>query len=206
MKLFRFSAVALVLVFAAAACSGEKVKPEGEEAKSALTPEELEARKAAEYQKKQSAFTDSVLKNASSAAEIAKKNGADVTVGSLPMRDSLVKYVAASPQCVAAGREIDPYLAGTVSFYVHMSVVGSDVVRVQSSEWTSPAGNVVDKCFTEAATKWKFPMGMAKQGKYILQVQFKPQDKAAQATIDVSKAKADSAAAKATKGAAAKKP
>ncbi|MFA6168800.1 MAG: hypothetical protein WC700_19405, partial [Gemmatimonadaceae bacterium] len=69
--------------------------------------------------------------------------------------------------------EVDPYLAGTVTFYIHMSVVGSDVVRVQKSEWTSQAGNMADKCLTEAATKWKFPMGMAKQGQYLLQVQFK---------------------------------
>ena len=70
---------------------------------------------------------------------------------------------------------MDPYLAGTVTFYVHMSVVGSDVVRVQKSEWTSQAGTITDKCFNDAAVKWKFPMGMAKQGKYLLQVQFKPQ-------------------------------
>ncbi len=173
MKLIRLTTLSLLAALSLAACGGDKVQPEGEGADSALTPEQREAKSVAEYQKRQASFADSVLGNAKSATEVAKGYGKEVQVGSIQMRDSLMKYVEASPQCFKNARDVDPYLAGTVTFYIHMSVVGSDVVRVQTSEWTSQAGTMADKCLTEAATKWKFPMGMAKQGQYVLQVQFK---------------------------------
>ncbi len=194
MKLTRLTLLSLLAIAAVSACSGEKVKPEGAEADSSLTPEQRDAKHAAEYAKKQQAFTDSVLSSATSAAEIAKKNGPGVEVGSVQLRDSLVKAVAAAPQCIAHGRDADPYLAGTVTFYIHMAVTGSDVVRVQESQWTSQAGAIADKCFNEAATKWKFPMGTSKPGKYLLQVQFKPEAKKADATIDTKALKPDSTA------------
>ena len=173
MKLIRLTTLSLLAVLSLAACGGDKVQPDGEGADASLTPEQREAKSVAEYQKRQASFADSVLGNAKSATEVAKDYGKEVQVGSVQMRDSLMKYVESVPQCFKNAREVDPYLAGTVTFYIHMSVVGSDVVRVQKSEWTSQAGNMADKCLTEAATKWKFPMGMAKQGQYLLQVQFK---------------------------------
>lgn len=173
MKLFRLTTLSLLATFALAACRGDKVQPDGEGADASLTPEQREAKSVAEYQKRQASFADSVLGNARSVTDVAKSYGKGVEVGNVQMRDSLMKFVEATPQCFKNARDVDPYLAGTVTFYIHMSVVGSDVVRVQTSEWTSQAGNMADKCLTEAATKWKFPMGMAKQGQYVLQVQFK---------------------------------
>ena len=175
MKLTRLITLSIVTALALVACGREKVQPDGGTADSTLTPEQQEAKKALDYQKRQAAFADSVLGSAKGVQELAKTFGKDVQVGSVAMRDSLMKYVDAAPQCFQNGRDIDPYLAGTVTFYIHMSVVGSDVIRVQKSEWTSQAGVVTDKCFNDLAVKWKFPMGMAKQGYYLLQVQFKPQ-------------------------------
>ena len=173
MRIHRLTTLSLIAVLAAAACGGEKVKPEGENADATLTPAQKEAKNAAAYRDRQAAFADSVLGHSKSVADVAKTYGKDVQVGSVQMRDSLLKYVEASPQCFKNGREVDPYLAGTATFYIHMSPAGSDVVRVQTSEWTSQAGTIVDKCFNELSPKWKFPMGMAKQGQYLLQVQFK---------------------------------
>ena len=173
MKLIRLTTLSLLAALSLAACGGDKVQPDGEGADSALTAEQREAKSAEEYKKRQATFADSVLGNARSATEVAKGYGKGVEVGNVQMRDSLLKFVEAAPQCFKNARDVDPYLAGTVTFYIHMSVVGSDVVRVQTSQWTSQAGNMADKCLTEAATKWKFPMGMARQGQYVLQVQFK---------------------------------
>lgn len=173
MTLIRLSTLSLLATLTLAACGGDKVQPDGEGANSTLTDEQREAKSAEDYKKRQASFADSVLGNARSVTDVAKGYGKEIQVGSVQMRDSLMKYVEASPQCFKNARDVDPYLAGTVTFYIHMSVVGSDVVRVQTSEWTSQAGNMADKCLTEAATKWKFPMGMAKQGQYVLQVQFK---------------------------------
>ncbi len=174
MRLNRLLTLSLLTTFTLAACGREKVQPEGASADAGLSPEQAELKKAEDYRKRQAAFADSVLGSAKGVAEVAKTFGKEVTVGNVAMRDTLYKYVEATPECLRNGRDADPYLAGTVNFYIHMSVVGSDVVRVQKSEWTSPAGVITDKCLNEAATKWKFPMGMAKQGHYMLQVQFKP--------------------------------
>lgn len=174
MKLTRVAGPFFLAALALGACSRDKVQPdEKAAADSALSPEEIQAKATAQYKAKQSAFADSVLKNSSSVAKIAEKLGKGYDVGTVQLRDSLVKYVAATPKCYKDGKEIDPYLAGTVTFRIHMSVVGSDNVRVLESQWTSPAGNVTDKCFNEAAVKWKFPMGTAKAGYHLLQIQFK---------------------------------
>jgi hypothetical protein len=163
----------LALVALLAACGGEKVQPDAESSAATLSPEARQAKEVEDYQKRQAAFADSVLGNAKSASDVAKSYGGSVQVGSVMMRDSVAKFVQGVPECFKGARDVDPYVAGTVTFYVHMSVVGSDVIRVQKSEWTSPAGNVAEKCLNEKATKWKLPMGMAKQGQYLVQIQFK---------------------------------
>ncbi|MDP1859143.1 MAG: hypothetical protein Q8K82_10750 [Gemmatimonadaceae bacterium] len=173
MKLIRLTTLSLLATLALAACGGDKVQPDGEGADSAMTDEQRVAKNAEEYKKRQAVFADSVLGNARSVTDVAKSYGKGVEVGSVQLRDSLMKYVETVPQCFKNARDMDPYLAGTVTFYIHMSVVGSDVVRVQTSEWTSQAGNMAEKCLNDAATKWKFPMGVAKEGQYVLQVQFK---------------------------------
>lgn len=171
MKLTR---TALMAVLALAACSGDKVQPaDSSAADAALTPDQQEAKSIELYKKRQAAFADSVLQTVTPTTKIAERLGKGYAVGSVKMRDALLGHIAKTPQCFQDGKGVDPYLAGIVTFYIHMSVVGSDVVRVQESQWTSQAGNITDKCFNEAAREWKFAMGMAKAGGYILQVQFK---------------------------------
>ena len=171
MKLTRTIAIAAL---ALAACSGEKVQPaDSNAAEAALTPAEKEARTVAEYKKRQAAFADSVLNTVTPTTKVVEKLGKGYAVGTLAMRDSLVAFVGRTPQCYRDGKGVDPYLAGTVTFAIHLSVIGSDIIRVQESQWTSQAGNISDKCFNDAARQWKLPMGMAKQGWYVLQVQFK---------------------------------
>lgn len=172
MKSFRF-AFAIAVLTIAAACAKEKVQPDESGADSALTPEQKEAKAAEDYKKKQAAFADSVLGNSANVKAIAEKLGKGYNVGTVAMRDTLLKHVGTVPQCYADGKNLDPYLAGTVTFFIHMNPAGSDVVRVQEGQWTSQAGAVTEKCFNDAARTWKFPMGMAAQGAYLLQVQFK---------------------------------
>lgn len=127
-----------------------------------------------EYRAAQKRYADSVLNAASTAQDYVKKAGGDYAVGSVRMRDSLA-VLSSKSGCYLKGRESDPYLAGTVSFYVFMSVVGSNVVRVQedATTWTSAAGNIVNACLNLAAKDWKFDPTFGKQGSYITQVQFK---------------------------------
>jgi hypothetical protein len=174
MKLNRLTTLSLLAMLAAAACSREKVQPADSDAADALlTPAQRELKKADDLKKRQQAFADSVLKTASSTRQIADKLGKNYQVGSVQLQDSLVKWVQRTPQCFKDGKAIDPYLAGTVTFRIHMSVIGSDNVTVQQGDWTSKAGTITEKCLTEQAMKWTFPMGLAKQGMYLLQVQFR---------------------------------
>ncbi|MBM3908846.1 MAG: hypothetical protein FJ363_12335 [Gemmatimonadetes bacterium] len=172
MQTSRITTLALVVLLAAA-CGGEKVQPESENTAAMLSPEARQAKEVEEYQKRQAAFADSVLGNAATAADVAKSYKGNVQVGSVAMRDSIAKFVGGVPECFKGARDTDPYVAGTATFYVHMSVVGSDVIRVQNGEWTSQAGQIAEKCLNEKATTWKLPMGLAKPGQYLVQVQFK---------------------------------
>lgn len=125
------------------------------------------------YRKAQQAFADSVLNASRTAVQVVTKLGKDYEVGSVRLRDSL-GVLAAKSECLLTGRKSDPYLAGTVSVFVFMSAIGSNVVRVQESQWTSEAGTkIVDPCLNEAAKKWKFDNTFGKPAAYISQVQFK---------------------------------
>lgn len=182
MNLLRSSA--LLAVFALASCNGDKdPKPADTAGGSPPVP----SADADAYRKAQQAYADSILNQVSSAKQLVEKLGPkDYEVGSIRLRDSLA-LLASKTDCHARGRDTDPYLAGTVSFYVFMSVVGSNVVRVQESQWTSGAGKIVDECLNKAGTQWKFDTSFGPPKQLIAQVQFKP---AAAGT------KADSAAAK----------
>ena len=100
--------------------------------------------------------------------------GKEFEVGSVQLRDSL-GVLAGKTGCYLKGRESDPYLAGTVSFYVFMSVVGTNIIRVQedATTWTSAAGNLVNSCINVAAREWSFEVSFGKPAQYITQVQFK---------------------------------
>lgn len=158
-------------LLALAACSGDKTKDDANDdtAKAALNPNVS----VADYQKRQAAFADSVLNSAAPAKDVAIKLGKGYDVGSLHLRDSVAFLAGQKSKCFQLGRDTDPYLAGTISMFVHMSVIGSDVVRVQESKWTSAAGNLVDACLNKEAQKWKFDATFGKPAAYIVQVQFK---------------------------------
>ena len=160
----------LLLTFAAltatvAACSGDSKAEDGSDRAAPVVS-------AAAYKKMQQAFADSVLNASSSSTDIAKKLGEDFDVGSVRLRDSL-DLLASKTDCFAKGRQGDPYLAGTASFFVFMSAAGSNIVRVQESTWTSEAGNIVNSCLNLAAKDWKFNTTFGKPASYIAQVQFR---------------------------------
>ncbi len=162
--------VITLLVIATAACGGDEKAPppatSGEATVAGVSPDE--------YRKAQQAYADSVLNASHSSKDVVAKLGSEYAVGSVRLRDSLA-LLAGKTDCFLKGRESDPYLAGTVSFFVFMSPVGSNVVRVQDdgTTWTSAAGNIVNSCLNIAAQKWKFSESFGKQGGYITQVQFK---------------------------------
>ncbi|MCX5766092.1 MAG: hypothetical protein NTZ43_02555 [Gemmatimonadetes bacterium] len=126
------------------------------------------------YKRKQAAFADSVLQSVPNAKKVAEKLGQKYEVGSVTLRDT-VALLARDPKhgCFERGKKFDPYLAGTVSFWINMSVVGSDVIRVEESTWTSRAGGLVDECLLEASKSWKFSAAFGAPNAYIVQVQFR---------------------------------
>lgn len=135
-------------------------------AATAISPED--------YRKKQQAFADSVLNGTGSTKSLVEKLGKGYSVGSTRLRDTVAMLAGDKKEdCFGVGRKVDPYLAGTVSFWVNIGVIGSDVVRVQESKWTSAAGNQVDACLNQAAKAWKFDPTFGKPAAYIVQVQFK---------------------------------
>ena len=161
----------LVSLIAAAACAGDKPKAE-EEASSAKNP--TTALSPDEYRKRQQAYADSVLNTTASATTVVDKLGKGYAIGPTRLRDTVAMLAAdRKSDCFGVGRKSDPYLAGTVSVFVNISVVGSDVVRVQESKWTSAAGNLVDACLNQQAKTWKFDATFGKPAAYIVQVQFK---------------------------------
>ena len=164
--------VTLLALLTAAACGGDKSKDDSNQPSAkgadaqALSPDD--------YRKRQAAYADSVLNQSAPAKAVVEKLGKGYAVGDTRLRDTVATLAAdKKADCFAVGRKTDPYLAGTVSFFVNMSVVGSDVVRVQQSDWTSAAGNIVDACLNEAAKAWKFDATFGKPAAYIIQVQFK---------------------------------
>lgn len=161
---FRLFAIATLLT---AACGGDSKEAAPPAAKA---PDDAVSADA--YRKAQQAYADSVLNATGSAADVAKKMGTGYAVGSVRLRDSL-SVLSARTECFLKGRASDPYLAGTVSFFVFMSVIGSNAVQVQESQWTSQAGNIVDSCLNLAAKDWKFDSSFGKPASYISQVQFK---------------------------------
>jgi hypothetical protein len=153
------------------ACTGDKSETPKAAADASAN---ASAQSADDYRKAQQRFADSVLNQSQGAAQIVARLGGNYKVGSVRLRDSLA-VLSEKSGCFLDGRKSDPYLAGTVSFYVFMSVVGSNVVRVDepTTVWTSPAGNIVTSCLNLAAKNWKFDTSFGNAAEYITQVQFK---------------------------------
>ncbi len=152
-----------------AACSGDKKKKDDEDPPKTVVSANLSPE---EYRKRQNQIADSMLNATSSAKQLVDKLGKGYAVGSTRLRDT-VAMLASKTDCFQIGRKTDPYLAGTVSVWVNMNVVGSDVVQVQTSDWTSAAGNLVVACLGQHTKDWKFDTTFGTPAAYIVQVQFK---------------------------------
>ena len=154
---------------ALAACGGERSKSAESEAAATKDPA-MESPD--QFRARQQAFADSVLGATAATNDLVQRLGKGYAAGAVRLRDT-VATLAGKTTCFPTGRKTDPYLAGTVSMFVNISVIGSDVVRVQESKWTSVAGNIVDACLNEESRKWKFDATFGKPAAYIVQIQFK---------------------------------
>jgi hypothetical protein len=173
MNLKRVMLLSLIALAATASACSKKDKGKDDDTQTAAGGSD-ENKAALDYRARQQAFADSVLNTSSNAKSVADKLGKGYGVGSTRLRDTLAVLVASGKdECFKAGRNTDPYLAGTVSFFVNMGVIGSDIVRIQESKWTSAAGNIVDACLNKAAQSWKFDGTFGKPAAYIVQVQFR---------------------------------
>ena len=175
-------------VFVLAAC-GDTSKDDAASkppATAAISPDE--------YRKRQQAFADSVLNTSKPVAKVVEQLGKGYAVGPVALRDTLAS-LAQNTNCFKTGRNTDPYLAGTVSIFAHMAVIGVDLIQVQRSDtkWTSAAGELVNACLETEMKKWKLDMSFGKPAAYIVQVQFKSDTAAipkADTTMPKSKTKA----------------
>ena len=174
LKRLMFLSLTAIVASSALACSKGDKSAKDDDQKTTATAETDENKAALDYRNRQQAFADSVLNASSTSKNVADKLGKGYAVGSARLRDTLALLVSGTKdECFRSGRNTDPYLAGTVSFFVNMGVIGSDIVRVQESKWTSAAGNIVDACLNKAAQSWKFDGTFGKPAAYIVQVQFK---------------------------------
>lgn len=178
-------------LFAITACGSDKSKDDVTSKPvnpNAISPDE--------YRKRQQAFADSVLNAAKPVAKVVEQLGKGYAVGPVALRDTIAS-LAQGTNCFQTGRKTDPYLAGTVSIFAHMAVIGVDLIQVQTSDtkWTSAAGDLVNACLNTEMKNWKLDMRYGKPAAYIVQVQF--------ASDTSAGPKADSARAK---QAPAKKP
>ena len=158
--------VLLCSLIALAACGGDKTGGDAD-SKAAAKPISPD-----EYRKRQQAFADSVLNTTKPAAKLVEQLGKGYAIGSVALRDTIAT-LARLTDCFKTGRDTDPYLAGTVSVFVHMSVIGADLINVQETNWTSKAGDLVTACLNLAMKKWKLDPVFGKPAAYIVQVQFK---------------------------------
>ncbi len=175
-----FIASLIVLGGALAACGSDKAKDDaaaGVDRKLAETSPDA-------YRKKQQDFADSVLNTSKPVKDVVQQLGKGYEVGPVALRDTIAS-LAQNTKCFQAGRDKDPYLAGTVSLFAHMAVIGVDLIQVQISgtKWTSPAGELVNACLDSEAKNWKLDMRYGKPAAYIVQVQFKT-DSAAMPHVD----------------------
>lgn len=156
-------------LFALAACGSDKSKDD-----AAVTPANPKPMSPDEYRKNQQAFADSVLNTTKPVAKVVQQLGKGYEVGPVALRDTIAS-LAQGTNCYQTGRKTDPYLAGTVSIFAHMAVIGVDLIQVQTSDtkWTSAAGDLVNACLNTEMKNWKLDMRYGKPAAYIVQVQFR---------------------------------
>jgi len=158
----------LFALSALAACSGDKAKDDANS--TAVTPSGVSPD---EYRKRQQNFADSVLNASKPVSKVVEQLGKGYAVGPVALRDTIAS-LAQNSGCFKTGRNTDPYLAGTVSIFAHMTVIGVDLVQVQRSgtTWTSAAGELVNACLETEMKKWKLDTHYGKPAAYVVQVQF----------------------------------
>jgi hypothetical protein len=200
MKTHHLTLCSLAALLSLAACGGDKAKDD-----ATATPNAQTAVSPDEYRKTQQAFADSVLQTTKPVGKLVAQLGKGYAIGQPVLRDT-IGTLAQSADCYKVGRNTDPYLAGTVSVFVHMTVIGADLIQVQEANWTSKAGDLVNACLNLAMKKWKLdPLAsFGKPASYIVQVQFTMDTTA---RVDTTKAAMkETKDAKATKAAPTKKP
>ncbi len=153
-----------------AACGSDKAKDDANKG----IDRSIAEKSPDEYRKKQQAFADSVLNTAKPVKTVVEQLGKGYAIGPVALRDTIAS-LAQNTDCYKAGRDKDPYLAGTVSIFAHMAVIGVDLLQVQPSgtQWTGSAGQLVNACLDTEMKKWKLDMRYGKPAAYIVQVQFK---------------------------------
>ena len=73
------------------------------------------------------------------------------------------------------GLKTDPTLRGGVAFVVTVGAGGITAARVASDNWTSGAGEAVNRCLNERARQaWKLRPGAVKAGQYRVPLSFRP--------------------------------
>lgn len=162
-------AYTIVASFITLAACGDKSKDDAQPkppSPAAMSPDD--------YRKRQQAFADSVLGASKPVSKVVEQLGKGYAIGPVALRDTLAS-LAQNTNCFKTGRDTDPYLAGTVSIFAHMAVIGVDLIQVQRSDtkWTSAAGELVNACLETEMKKWKLDMRYGKPAAYIVQVQFK---------------------------------
>lgn len=167
MKRTTIRALMLCAAATTAMACGEKAKTEGNATAADKPPAE-------DYWKVQQRYADSVLATVKGPTDVVKKLGKGYDLGSTRLRDT-VATLALKAKCFENARKTDPFLQGTATLWVNMSIIGSDLIQVQEpdSKWTSLAGNIVVACLNQAAKTWKFDKSFGKPGPYIVQIEFR---------------------------------
>ncbi len=150
------------------ACSSKDEEEEADSAgAAAVQPPSNE-----DYAARQQSFVDSLIKTTPTPQQLAVSLGAGYVAAPAELADSVTARIAKS-DCFDKGREIDPYLGGTIHVMAHVSVIGVDNAYVQDSKWSSAAGNIVNSCLNGQAKSWKLgrlaPMNFA----YLVRYDFK---------------------------------
>lgn len=73
------------------------------------------------------------------------------------------------------GQKVDPTLRGAVAMVVTVSADGITDARVEDDNWTSGAGEAVNRCLNEKAKDaWRLGRGAVRPGKYVVNLTFTP--------------------------------
>ncbi|MFI5232832.1 MAG: hypothetical protein ACHQSE_10015 [Gemmatimonadales bacterium] len=163
-----FQHVLILSLVAIVACgrdrSGDTADPPDQRS-TALSPEQ--------YRQRQQAIAESLLASSRPVEKVVEELGQSYAIGPDALRDTIVA-LAQGTTCFEAGRNTDPYLAGTVNIMARMTPTGTDLVRVLAAHtrWTSAAGDLVNACLNTEMRRWKLDAHYGKPAGYVVQVQF----------------------------------